>query len=382
MDVKTVAAWTKGVFDRVLDYGAFWRVLQSELVRVVPGVDTVLFAEVVDHVIPQVLRSTDGVYEQMEAGRVSAMVLSSPLHAFLKSNPWQRVVPWEAYMGTEARLLADPHYQEFLAPFGWRYFLTLCFYRRRQIAAVVILARSRAAGEFSEAERRKVDALHGIIDPVLDRCSAHYRIERERRALRRWSEGLEVPALLLDWELNLVSASDTAREACLRWEHGIERAAGYNKRSRFLLPDALLTGARRLKKRCYKALEGYQSPAELPSMEERIASAALPGATAMIRVVRSAGKRLALPHLQVHFTECGGAVAAACADDVVWADRLAELTPKERRVLTYLEQGLCNAEIATATGRALGTVKNQISSVYAKLGVKNRSQLLARQPLR
>ncbi len=50
------------------------------------------------------------------------------------------------------------------------------------------------------------------------------------------------------------------------------------------------------------------------------------------------------------------------------------LTPREAEVLALLAQGLANKQIAVALGISEHTVKFHVSSVYAKLGVGNRTE--------
>jgi DNA-binding NarL/FixJ family response regulator len=56
-------------------------------------------------------------------------------------------------------------------------------------------------------------------------------------------------------------------------------------------------------------------------------------------------------------------------------NRLEELTDRERAVADALADGLGNAEIAAHLHVSPGTVKAQISSALAKLGLDNRTQL-------
>ena len=54
------------------------------------------------------------------------------------------------------------------------------------------------------------------------------------------------------------------------------------------------------------------------------------------------------------------------------------LSPAERRIALHVCAGLSNAEIAARLDKRVGTVKNQLSSAYRKLGVKSRTMLVIR----
>jgi DNA-binding CsgD family transcriptional regulator len=53
------------------------------------------------------------------------------------------------------------------------------------------------------------------------------------------------------------------------------------------------------------------------------------------------------------------------------------LTAREREVLGYLHLGYTNEQIGVALGSAPRTVRNQLSSAYAKLGVATRAEAVA-----
>jgi len=51
------------------------------------------------------------------------------------------------------------------------------------------------------------------------------------------------------------------------------------------------------------------------------------------------------------------------------------LTPREREIVQLLIRGCSNSEIATQLGTQPQTVKNQLTTVFAKVGVRSRLQL-------
>jgi DNA-binding NarL/FixJ family response regulator len=55
-------------------------------------------------------------------------------------------------------------------------------------------------------------------------------------------------------------------------------------------------------------------------------------------------------------------------------ERLARLTPQERRILALIADGLTNRQIAGEMHLAEKTVKNYVSSLLAKLGMERRTQ--------
>jgi len=55
---------------------------------------------------------------------------------------------------------------------------------------------------------------------------------------------------------------------------------------------------------------------------------------------------------------------------------LAELTDREREVLTLVAQGLTNAELASTLKVSLPTAKTHVSRILTKLGARDRTQLV------
>ena len=105
-------------------------------------------------------------------------------------------------------------------------------------------------------------------------------------------------------------------------------------------------------------------------------------------VERRAGQRAAARQALTGALEVFDALGAA-----LWAERAAAelgripgrrpaaatgLTPTERRVAELVAQGRSNKEVAAALFLAVRTVEAHLSHVYAKLGVRSRTELAGR----
>lgn len=60
------------------------------------------------------------------------------------------------------------------------------------------------------------------------------------------------------------------------------------------------------------------------------------------------------------------------ARQAVARDRLATLTERERDVVSWVAQGLSNAEIAHELGCSVATVKSHLAHIFVRLGLDNR----------
>jgi PAS domain S-box-containing protein len=75
-----------------------------------------------------------------------------------------------------------------------------------------------------------------------------------------------------------------------------------------------------------------------------------------------------LRYLQPSGTLTPGKVTAAAWD---------QLTPAERDIVTAVSCGLSNKQIATNTQKSIRTVESQLGTIYRKLGIGSRSELIA-----
>ena len=66
----------------------------------------------------------------------------------------------------------------------------------------------------------------------------------------------------------------------------------------------------------------------------------------------------------------------AVIDTPIDSDELQALTPSEYAVLEQLACGLSNKNIALALGKKEKTVRNQVSSIFSKVGISTRAEVI------
>lgn len=54
--------------------------------------------------------------------------------------------------------------------------------------------------------------------------------------------------------------------------------------------------------------------------------------------------------------------------------RTVELTPRQEQVMRLLETGATNQEIADAVGMNINSLKNMLTTIYTKLGARQRTE--------
>ena len=101
----------------------------------------------------------------------------------------------------------------------------------------------------------------------------------------------------------------------------------------------------------------------------------LAGFTASIRVHVEPHARTAFPGFIVYLEN---QTATLSPEKLPANSLLAGLTPAEREIACGVCEGLGNDEIAARLRKSVKTVKGQLTSIYRKLGVTGRGQLLVK----
>jgi DNA-binding NarL/FixJ family response regulator len=95
----------------------------------------------------------------------------------------------------------------------------------------------------------------------------------------------------------------------------------------------------------------------------------------LVRILEDAGVEVRTATSALGAGAPGGSIDATA---ILRADDEEPLTDREREVLSLLADGLSNRGIAARLGISEHTVKVHVSTIYAKLGVGNRTEAVTR----
>jgi DNA-binding CsgD family transcriptional regulator len=236
-------------------------------------------------------------------------------------------------------------YRDLLVPAGIPHELRAAFVIRGRVWGAVHIARRAASGPF---EQRDVDALAGVAGAIARGIRASLRFDAARRVT-----GVDAPGLVVLGprdEVELITPPARELLASLR----ADRAA--------YADDAIATPV--------LALASFVRSAPDAGQGSNVVT--VPGSYGWITLHASLPGTPGDGRVAVVLERAGGARSATVRLEAFGA------TAREREVATLLARGLSRAEMAETLVLSPHTVEDHVKSLYEKLGVASRHELVAR----
>ncbi|HEY1075310.1 MAG TPA: helix-turn-helix transcriptional regulator [Fontimonas sp.] len=241
----------------------------------------------------------------------------------------------------------------------WNEFVHLAFWRDERPEAVFSITRAADQPRISSDERGLLEQLHPMLEAGLRRIRAVERTRARRLAYEDCLRRMPVATLLVADDGRLLFANGESERLRTRWNGGLHAA----DEAAWRLPERLPQLLRQTTGDSMRLSLRHPHIAGLTATIERSAGTAVPGQR---------------PCYVVTLNEAAGAANATTTGRDSEAGRpiLDQLTPAERRVALRVVDGLSNDEIATDLGRSRRTVEFQLNTIYRKLGLTRRTQLV------
>jgi DNA-binding CsgD family transcriptional regulator len=246
----------------------------------------------------------------------------------------------------------------------WDEFVHLAFWRDDQPEAVFSITRSPEQSGVSAEERAFLEYLYPMIEAALRRIRAVEGERVRRHACEDFLRRLPVATLLVGHDGELLVATAEGEKLCSRWNRTLGDAPAAQ---RLRLPQGLVQAF----VRGGPAGEARSLQLQHPHIE---------GLTATIERNSQAAARRDRPCYVItlrdqHGEEGGSPRREEQPRPEAWL-ALQKLSPSERRVAQLVSKGLQNGEIAEHLCRSRRTIEFQLNSIYRKLGISRRTQLV------
>ena len=298
---------------------------------------------------------------------------AEPLEAFLSAHPRSKIVRDSDVFPDRGDLLKSAFYRDYMKPRKCKHAIGLCFWSGRRLACVITVMRTGPQGEPDQPEVKMLHRLYAEFNMALCRIRSLEREHSARAAFETFLRRLPLPTMLLRWNLKLAYQNKAAREFCQAWRVG--PVASRLLKAEGPVPDEILDGCRRLKRRWEKASEVNAAQPAIAQESFHHPEWDHLRVTITIAHVNTVG--LTRPNFLVQCEE----IRAPAADGPPSADttlaHLARLTSREQEVTHLACEGRTNQEIANETGLSVQMVKKHLHSIFRKLEVPSRSRLMA-----
>ena len=270
-----------------------------------------------------------------------------------------------------AALAGTPFHERVMRREGWDKLLCIATWRGRELQGTLNFHRGAALPDFSQRELRVAESLQPHVQTALGRVLAYEEAGFLAEHFASMLEEVPVGLLLLDWDLRPLWYNGEAAHGCAVWNHGERRAAALNPRRAFRVPQALARTCAEM----WAAWEAAGGARRESAQGPRVLSVDELGLHAQV-VVRALGVNSLLQpafQVQLDYRRPRGDRNRPLSPGLVAL--LARLSTREREVAMRVREGLRTSEIAADLGRSPHTIKVQISSIFAKLGVGSRSRV-------
>jgi DNA-binding CsgD family transcriptional regulator len=284
-------------------------------------------------------------------------------------NPQVTVVRHSDY--TPQRLLhRSIFYKRLLQPSECEYGASVVAWRDTTWLATLTVMRTKEQGDFTDEQMQELQALQPHFACVIRRMAGHQETRLFQSSLRYFVSSLPTATLILDWNLKVLHYNSIASQLCFQWKSGTGTSFLKAPR-RVQVPGDILAELEKMRPSIMRQKWGH-SPGGRRSMQFGYKHPANPLLSASIEFLPSRSLSLSKGTFLLTLKE-----EPLSGQGANLSDKLNELTRRERDCALLAAQGLHNRDIAKKLGKSEITVRNQLSSIYRKLGFKTRHKLIA-----
>lgn len=347
----------------------FWSALQNLLDAALPNQSVIAALRVAANGPPFFFHTHKRPHHTH--GWFSETLAAHPCYAHLMANPGTPVLRLSEVLTPET-IDSHPFYRNFMKPEGWRHGMAFVYWKDGRIDALIPVNRSPDQPDFSDEEYNLGLWLHPQIEAALRRIMEILPLAEAHQSLVSYLTDLPLPTLRLNWDLRLVYANRSARRLIADWEQLRDGHSLREGGARVTIPCEIRNACAEMKQALLATEQDCWPPPMLPA-PKRVSHPMDSGFLAVIRTTRFDNRPLSNPGFWIHLEKSGPRSVPTAS-----LAAMSLLSQAERAVAELLLLGLGNQEIACRLNRSLSTVKAHLQSSFRKLGVNNRTSMIAK----
>lgn len=270
-----------------------------------------------------------------------------------------------AYMNdhwSDEELSDTAFFHNIMEPEGWWFAAGFLLWENGAFTGHIGMNRTREQGPYLLHERKILEELHPHIAAAVRRVAAFDSERAKRAALEEVLKQLPDGMVILDWELRQVFRNRAADDFCRRWNESRSEAGAALPSEVIQAAGSLLTDSESLLRQPPSGKVG--APVTGLFHQE------IDGLQARIRLLHPREKQAIKPHCLIEFSRVldrpGYKPTASFS-----------LSVAERRVAELVAHGKSNPVVASELHLSIHTVRAHLREIFAKLGIKHRSELAA-----
>jgi DNA-binding CsgD family transcriptional regulator len=299
----------------------------------------------------------------------------NPFTPFIRSHRRLTHYRFSDVVGPASVFKKTEFYRRFAEAEGWDKGMSGVFWERDEVKAMFSVYRGPGQSDFETTDVDRLIYLRAHIETAINRVQELHVERLQRKVLEEFSRHIPIGMMLLDWDLSPLFTNTEAVRECAVWQHGPAVARGLVSRDHLVLPPGIRDACMALREMIL--LSNAKEKPVFPHGLERVSHPTLAGRVASISALNASPGLMAKPGflvvLEDRSASAGGGPIKVPAEKqrLLWI-----LSPSEREIALLICEGCSNQEIATRLKKSLLTAKKQVTSIFAKLGVKSRARLM------
>ena len=261
-------------------------------------------------------------------------------------------------------------YRNVLQPLDSEYGASVVAWRGNTWLSTLTIMHNREQGEFTDEQMEELKAMHPHFECVIRRMAGYQESRLIHSSLSRFISDLPTASVVLDWNLKPLHFSALAAQLCFQWKHGA-RASLFKAPKNFQVPGDILAAVERMRPPVSNEKSSQHKPPRAPSRAVHFHP----------RIRWLSASIEFLPSRTLSLTK--GTFLVTLNEDPVShkgmsiSHKINQLSPRERECALLAAEGLHNNEIGKRLGKSPITVRNQLTSIFSKLGLDSRHKLIA-----